>query len=80
MKSIVSKARVSLGLAPLDLTPRPVKGSTQPSMRGRYPGEQYSEIQAANAAASHGVAKSAYSVDGDEYSMEDLEGAKAYRY
>ena len=82
MKPIVSKARVSLGLKPLDLTQGSVKGVAQPPTRNRYPSEQYTEIAAANTKDSPGRfgVKSAYSVDVDEYLMEDLEGTKAYRY
>lgn len=84
-KPVISKARVALGLSPLDLTPKSAKkGSTtqQSSIRGRYPGERYTEIEAGSAAGSHDDrddAKFGYTVHEDEYTMRDLEGAKRYR-
>ena len=82
VKSVVSKVRVSLGLAPLNLNQGSAKGPTQLSTRNRYPSEQYTNIEATDNTVSHAhiVVKSAYTVDVNEYALEDLEGTKTHRY
>lgn len=81
-KSIISKARVALGLRPLNLAPKGSSSAAQPSMRGmRYPSERYAEIDAAGSRddVDDDDAKFGYSVRVHEYAMRDLEGAKRYR-
>ena len=59
-----------------------MNGTTQQSTRSRHGIEQYIDIEAANPTGSHArnSAKSAYSVDTEEYIMENLENDKEHRY
>ena len=59
-----------------------MNGTTQQSTRSRYGNEQYIDIEAANPTRSHArnSAKSTYSVDTEEYIMENLENDKEHRY